>query len=541
MSKLERVQKYIIMLIMVLFLIVLGGILFMLSATKESNSAVSSGEDESDSTVASDEEELTEVQWYYPDHLQLGQLLTAQSFTSPEGGETTLTEHLGPGITLVMYWGSWCSYCEKQTDLLLSMQQELSEQGIHVLLIDKMDPEKESLEAAQQVMTEKNIPFDWVIDSDLSVYQELGLHIIPTTFLLDDTGHVLYCYAGTTDTAGELTAMLAYAEQGAAAQTLSFVQQQLMTPDGGVRLHVQAQSAPSPSGQDVLAESQGLLMEYAFLVEDESLFDAAYQYVQEKLDVNGLLRWYGTDGEQTAQVNALLDDLRVLRALGEWDQEFGGYEKELAYHARAIVEDNVDEDGNLVDFYTFSDGSKAHRLTMCYADWKALDFLVIQQPDCALAVQNAQQLVNGAYLGDDFPFYANYYDYDTKSYDTGSLNMAEALLTLLHQAEAGQLPDASLQWLRNRMSGNGIWARYDIHGNVVSGYEYQSGAIYAIVGLIAMECGDDTLLTQAVSRMESFRCFDADSALNGAFAPSIEEVSSFDQCMALVLYAKMGR
>ncbi len=541
MSKLERVQKYIIMLIMVLFLIVLGGILFMLSATKESNSAVSSGEDESDSTVASDEEELTEVQWYYPDHLQLGQLLTAQSFTSPEGGETTLTEHLGPGITLVMYWGSWCSYCEKQTDLLLSMQQELSEQGIHVLLIDKMDPEKESLEAAQQVMTEKNIPFDWVIDSDLSVYQELGLHIIPTTFLLDDTGHVLYCYAGTTDTAGELTAMLAYAEQGAAAQTLSFVQQQLMTPDGGVRLHVQAQSAPSPSGQDVLAESQGLLMEYAFLVEDESLFDAAYQYVQEKLDVNGLLRWYGTDGEQTAQVNALLDDLRVLRALGEWDQEFGGYEKELAYHARAIVEDNVDEDGNLVDFYTFSDDSKAHRLTMCYADWKALDFLVIQQPDCASAVQNAQQLVNGAYLGDDFPFYANYYDYDTKSYDTGSLNMAEALLTLLHQAEAGQLPDASLQWLRNRMSGNGIWARYDIHGNVVSGYEYQSGAIYAIVGLIAMECGDDTLLTQAVSRMESFRCFDADSALNGAFAPSIEEVSSFDQCMALVLYAKMGR
>ncbi len=541
MSKLERVQKYIIMLIMVLFLIVLGGILFMLSATKESNSAVSSGEDESDSTVASDEEELTEVQWYYPDHLQLGQLLTAQSFTSPEGGETTLTEHLGPGITLVMYWGSWCSYCEKQTDLLLSMQQELSEQGIHVLLIDKMDPEKESLEAAQQVMTEKNISFDWVIDSDLSVYQELGLHIIPTTFLLDDTGHVLYCYAGTTDTAGELTAMLAYAEQGAAAQTLSFVQQQLMTPDGGVRLHVQAQSAPSPSGQDVLAESQGLLMEYAFLVEDESLFDAAYQYVQEKLDVNGLLRWYGTDGEQTAQVNALLDDLRVLRALGEWDQEFGGYEKELAYHARAIVEDNVDEDGNLVDFYTFSDGSKAHRLTMCYADWKALDFLVIQQPDCALAVQNAQQLVNGAYLGDDFPFYANYYDYDTKRYDTGSLNMAEALLTLLHQAEAGQLPDASLQWLRTRMSGNGIWARYDIHGNVVSGYEYQSGAIYAIVGLIAMECGDDTLLTQAVSRMESFRCFDADSALNGAFAPSIEEVSSFDQCMALVLYAKMGR
>ena len=218
---------------------------------------------------------------------------------------------------------------------------------------------------------------------------------------------------------------------------------------------------------------------------------------------------------------------------------FQNYADVLARHAAALAEANLDSSGHLVDFYTFADGSKAHRLTMCYADWTALDILVQQQPTCAAAVQAAQQLVDEAYLGDAFPFYANYYDYQTGTYDNGSLNMAEALLTLLHQAEAGRLPDAALRWLHIQMAGNGIWARYDIHGNVVPGYEYQSPAVYAIVGLIAAQCQDDVLLTQAVSRMESFRCFEAQSPLNGAFSPSMDEVSSFDQCMALVLYATM--
>ena len=533
MSNLERLQKYIIVVILLLALVVAGGVVFMLGRTPAPSS----------STVASAESastELTDVQWYYPDNLTLGQVLTSKPFTLADGSTTTLQEHLGSDITLVMFWGSWCSYCERQTEFLLSVQQQLAEQGVTVLLIDKMDPQKESVDAAQQKITEKSIPFDWIIDDGLAVYKELGLHIIPTTFLVDSSGHVLYCHAGVIESADELNAMLDYVKQGAAAQTEAFVKNNLTTDDGGIQLHVQTQSAASPSGQDVLAESQGLIMEYAAITGNEQLFTSAYSYVQNKLDVNGILRWYGTTRGQTAKVNALLDDLRVLRALGEWNTSHGGYDADLASRAAAIASANIDDNGNMIDFYTFSDGSKASRLTMCYADWKALDLLVQLQPDCAETVQNAQQIVDGAYLGDDFPFYANYYDYTTGTYDTNSLNMAEAMVTLLHQAEAGRLPEASLRWLRNQMKGNGIWARYDTSGNVVEGYKYQSSAIYALVGLIAIECDDDALLTQAVSRMEDSRCFDASSTLNGAFAPSMDEVSSFDQCTALVLYAKMG-
>ena len=533
MSNLERIQKYIIVLILLLVLVIAGGILIMWHQEGDSTGAASPA-------ASYGSTELTEVKWYYPDNLCLGQQLTTQTFTLPDGGATTLAEHLGSSYTLAVFWGSWCSYCEEQTELLLSAQQTLAQQGVTVLLIDKMDPEKESLDAAQQTIAEKNIPFDWVIDDDLSVYKELGLHIIPTSFLLDAQGRVLYCHTGGIQTKDELDAMLAYAREGAAAQTLAFIQNQLMTEDGGVQMHIQAQSASSPSGQDVLAESQGLLMEYANLMGNDAVFRTAYGYVQQQLDVNGLLRWYGTTSGQPAPVNALLDDLRVLRALDAENRRSGGYDTVLAYHAAALAANMLDDAGNLVDFYTFSDGSKAHRLTMCYADWTALNVLVQQQPACAAAVQAAQKLVDGAYLGDSFPFYANYYDYETGRYDDGSLNMAEAMLTLLHQAEADRLPAASLEWLHTQMAGNGIWARYDTSGKIVPGSEYQSSAVYAIVGMIALECQDDILLTQAVSRMEQYRCFDATNPLNGAFASSLDTVSSFDQCMALVLYAKIA-
>ncbi len=541
MSRLERLQKAIIVLILFLALVMAGAIYLLLQKTTGQTDQYNSSDSETASPAADDADNtaLAEAPRTYPDHLQLGQNIANLSFVLPDGKETTLANHLGDSLSLVMFWGSWCSYCSQQTDLLISMKDQLANRGITVILIDKMDPDKESLSAAETKMQEQNITFDWMIDQDLAVYNELGLHIIPTTLLVDASGQVLYCHAGSITNADELSAILDYAEDGPDVQTLSFVQNHLTTRDGGIQLHVQADSSVSPSGQDVLAESQGLIMEYAALTQNDALFASALNYTETNLETNGLLRWYGTKSGTEAKVNALLDDLRVLRAMNTYQQFSGNDSGDLARHAAAIALYNIDESGNLVDFYTFADGTRAHQLTMCYADWTALAVLEQLEPYTASAIDAARDIVDGAYLGDTFPFYANNYDYETGRYDTGSLNMAEAMLTLLHQAETDSLPDASLQWLRTQMEGDGIWARYDTKGDVVPGYKYQSSAIYAIAGMIALECEDDALLTQAIRRMEEFRCFDTSSALNGAFANSMENVSSFDQCTALVLYGRI--
>ena len=361
------------------------------------------------------------------------------------------------------------------------------------------------------------------------------MHIIPTTYFLNSTGRVRLCRAGTIGSEAELEAQLDYLKNGAAAGTETFLRQNLLNDEGGVQMHVYESGGASPDGQDVLAESQGLLMAYAAKTGNRELFRQAYGYAKTHLDQAGLLAWYAS-GEERGQVNALLDDLRVLKSL----KAMGDYDQDVMSRAIAIAAGNRDEDGNLVDFYSFSDGSRANRLTMCYCDWQALEIIRPLVPGFGDSLTKAEEILEGAYLGDDFPFYANYYDYETKTYDDGSLNMAEAMLTLLHQAQAGHLKPASLSWLQAQMAGEGIYARYDTRGNVVPGGDYGSAAVYAIVGLIAQEAGDDLLLTQAVSRMEAFRCFQADSPLNGAFADSLEDVNAFDQCLALVLYAGMN-
>lgn len=536
MTRLERIQKYLIVTILLLTLVVAGGLFLMIQHSPAAPDVSSDQEENSEGTT-----ELTEVEWYYPDHVLLGQPLTSLSFETPDGQTTSLQDHLGDELTLAMYWGSWCQYCEEQTDVLLSMTDKLEANDIKVLLIDKLDPEKESISAASEKIADKQIPFDWIVDGDLSVYTELGMHIIPTSFLLDADGRVLYCHAGTIRSEEEFLSMISYAQNGASSDTEQFVRNQLLTDDGGVRMNVNTSTSGAPSGHDILSESQGLLMEYANLSGDTELFDLAYSYVKNKLDVNDLMRWYATDrADSPARVNALLDDLRVLNALSDQQQTTGGYTQEIASRAEAIAQYNFDSDGHLIDFYTFEDGTRAHQITMCYLDWQALSILEEQIPWRKSSIEAAAQILDGAYLGDEFPFYANFYDYEKQSYDTGSLNMAEAMLTLLHQAEAGKLPDASLAWLKKQMSGNGIWARYDIHGNVVPGYNYQTPSIYAITGLIALVCDDQELLTQSVSRMEDFRCFSEGDPLNGAFAETLDGVSSFDQCMALILYAKMN-
>lgn len=519
----EKLQRVLIGAMVFFFFLGAGAVVLLLRPEPEAAAA-----------TTQPQETLTQSVRRYPDNLRLGQVLTEHAFTTPEGETTTLSDQLGRDLTLCMYWGSWCGYCEKQVELLLPLAQKLEDQGVKVLLIDKMDPEKESLESAKAAISEKGILFDWIIDENLTVYEALGMHIIPTTFFLDSNGRVQLCRAGTIQSEAELEALLDYAKNGGAAGTEEFVRENLLNAEGGVQMHVYESSAQSPSGQDVLAESQGLLMEYAAKISDRALFEKAYGYVKSYLDRQGLLAWYAS-GDETGNVNALLDDLRVLKSLNA----MGGYTEDVMSRAIAIAALNRDEGGNLVDFYSFPDGSRANRLTMCYCDWQALEIIRPLVPGFGDSLKAAEEILEGAYLGDDFPFYANYYDYETKTYDDSSLNMAEAMLTLLHQAQAGRLRDASLRWLQTQMAGDGIFARYDVQGSVVPGGDYESAAVYAIVGLIAQEVGDDLLLTQAVSRMESFRCFGAGSPLNGAFADSLEDVNAFDQCLALVLYAGM--
>lgn len=531
MSSAQRWLRRLMVLCLLILLCALAALLLRRSRSQE---------EEAESVTAEPADEtLTETLFRYPGYVTLDETLPVETFEDENGEEVSLRDYRGSYVVLT-FWASWCEHCEEQLAILPELAECAAGYGdVEYLLIDKLDGEKETREQAQAYLETNDISVTCLYDNGLVAYEAMGLQIVPTTLILDPEGKLVFCQAGVIESVNEWEAMLDYAHDGRAAATEQFVRTYMMNGEGGMYTGYSDVSGLA-AGHDVLSESQGLLMEYAALTENQPLFVKVRNYVRDYMMTYALPLWV-TEDEQTISVNALLDDLRILKALGTMQERFGGYQSEAEALAEALAL-YCTKDQQPVDFYDFFYDQQSTQFTLCYGDIAAIRLLASLTPVEPDLEANTLALIEGGYISDEFPLYRNNYDYVTATYDDGAINMAEGLYTLYHLAEAGELKDTSLEWLRTRMNGSGVYARYETDGTVSVGYEYESPAVYALVGLIALEVGDEQLLTQAVARMEEFRVFDTSSEANGSFGNGVlEDAASYDQCMALLLYAKMAQ
>lgn len=145
-------------------------------------------------------------------------------------------------------------------------------------------------------------------------------------------------------------------------------------------------------------------MEYALLVDDSELFAKSWQFAREKLYRDGVFSWYVTADGVQAQANALIDDLRMYRALKNADALWGGYGTERETLARAICDYNT-ADGHLVGFYDFEVESAGSELPLFYIDLEALRGLAEEVEGFSDAVEEAKGILERGYIGDAFPLY----------------------------------------------------------------------------------------------------------------------------------------
>lgn len=302
-----------------------------------------------------------------------------------------------------------------------------------------------------------------------------------------------------------------------AALTLHYVTAFLLAPGGGV-------------GTPVLSESQGLTMLAALNAGDGDLFRSAYGYAVAHRTEAGLFSW-----EKDSPVNALVDDLRIYRAM-----EMGGAdEAALDELEEALFQYNT-HDGKPVDFYDSALGEKADRFTLCYADFPALDLLARRSPRWETVRGNALALVTGGRISAEFPLYHSWYHYPSGRYHTESIHMAEGLLTLLHLSQAGALPGEALDWLEARMDEGILYARYTVRGRPHRDGRFESTSVYALLAQVAFSEGRFPLAQRSLARLEALRVTDPASPAYGAFGnPDGSGVYPFDQLTAILAYQQM--
>lgn len=535
-KKIKTAEKVCICGIIILAVIAIAGIVVLL--TGHDRQTPGTEETIQEKTEEGGETGLAKESDYLPSDVLYGKKLPVTEFTGESGETRDLSEYTGKMLVMV-FWGSWCRYCEEFLAHSEEFGELLEERGdFNILLINKLDPEKgESKEKAQSLLNEKNAGFECLYDEGLTACTAYGIKRIPTVIVLDEDGIVRYEAADVMESKKDMDSVLDYVEQGGNKALEKFIAGQLSGSRGEIYTNYIDKAGSNTTDNNILSESQGLMMEYAVRMDDQAAFDRAYSFLKENMCTQGIFSWYVTEEGEKAGANALLDDLRIYRALCLAEEQWGGYGEEAEGLAEAILKYNVYED-NLSSFYDFAQESPGSTISLCYGDLEALWLLKEQDDKFGPLMDKMIKTVQEGYISDEFPLYYSSYDYEKNAYSQDSLNTAEALMTLYHLAGAGLLKETSEEWVASQLEGDGLASRYRVDGTVVPGYDYETTAVYAIAALIGYESGNARIYTRALQKIEQNRVWDTGSSFYGSFKNSEggEGLIAFDQLMPLILY-----
>ncbi len=535
LSKLEKIL--IIILVILAAVTIAGGMLLLLyTPDDEDLPGQSSGKkaDWSQEEQMAQEVSLDDITSVLPEHCDLNQKIPDISFEDENGKEVSVRTFEGK-VTVLTFWASWCPDCQKELSLLNQFLDRAKGYGeINYVLINKLDNLKETKEKATQYLSKQEIPINTYYDNGLAAYKKLGLHNIPTTIFLDEQGIIRAWSSRQITEASVFEGFLKDAVEGSAAVTCEFVTSHMMDSKGGIHTRYDT-SREKTEASDVLCETQGAMLEYAVLKNDRELFDRVYHYVNSVMKTHGLTAWKVTENKPSP-VNSLLDDLRIIKALMAANRLWGGYDDAINDYKKELLRYGV-SNGSYVDFYDSKFKKYGNRFTLCYGDLKTMKELSIQEERLKEPYEKAKKLITEGKISDEFPLYYSWYNYKTKAYEKDDINMAEAMVTLLHLAEADQLEEDTIAWLKKEMDQEGVKARYSVEGKVIDGYHYDSTAVYALIAMIAERIGDRDLQGKALKKMEKMRIVNTSYVYHGAFG--LEDgtgITSFDQVMAMLAY-----
>lgn len=316
-----------------------------------------------------------------------------------------------------------------------------------------------------------------------------------------------------------------------------FLADNMITEQGGVRTNYldKAKNADLATGVEVLSESMGLLMLYAVELRDEALFQRSLRFVEDYLDTGRILSYRYSPESGAYGVNAFVDDIRIVRALLEADEAFGGGYLDTALdYANRLYDTNVKGD-RVYDMYDEPHGTTNDFITLCYIDLDTIRRLSEHDPKWEEIFESMRNIVKGGYINDAFPLYAGTFSYDAAEYSKNDISMVQALLTALNLAGIGECPQQTLDYLKDRLKNGAIYGTY--RQDEMPADDTESTAIYAICAMLAKAVRDDEMYGLCIDRMNRFQVTDKTSEVYGAFANAkTMDLYAFDNLTALLAY-----
>jgi thiol-disulfide isomerase/thioredoxin len=114
-------------------------------------------------------------------------------FKSLDGRTISLSDFSGK-VLFLNVWATWCGPCRQEMPSMAELYREFAGQGLSMIAVSSED-----LETVRDYAAGSRYPFTIMIDSEDVLGRRFGINAIPTTFIVDKQGQLVYQHVGYND------------------------------------------------------------------------------------------------------------------------------------------------------------------------------------------------------------------------------------------------------------------------------------------------------------------------------------------------------
>ena len=122
--------------------------------------------------------------------------ISAVDFTIRDinGKKVQLKNLLADGPVLLDFWALWCVPCLKEMPELNKIATKYKESGLTIVAVNQDSPSDQS--KVKPFVKQKRFNFVVILDEDKDLWDQFNVNALPTSILIDQTGHVVYTHVG---------------------------------------------------------------------------------------------------------------------------------------------------------------------------------------------------------------------------------------------------------------------------------------------------------------------------------------------------------